>query len=158
MGLCWGGLELGPWRHYRAVAARYEAAAFRCFELQVKANRPGACAASSVCTTQQSRPSCCLQGALLSEFLAGPLHISSLTCALPWGASSGAQNLPQPHHSSGQEASAVQQRTCQAAPAALPQQQGNAAQQDSVMMRAATEALLRAVSGQCRVQAGHSNS
>ena len=117
-----------------------------------------ACAASFVCRPPHSQPSCCLQGALLSEFLAQPLHICSLTCALPVAASSGAHLRPQPHHSSGQEAPAIQQRSSQAAPAEPPHQQGDAAQQDSVMLRAATEALLRAVSGQCRVQAGRSSS
>ena len=131
---------------------------------------------------KKSQPSCCLQGALLSEFLAEPLQISSLTCALPVGASSSAQVLPQlhhsseqeasavqqrspqaappelPHHSSGQEAPAVQQRILQAAPPELPHQQGDAAPQDSIMLGAAAEALLRAVSGQCRVQAGRSNN
>ena len=72
-------------------------------------------------------------------------------------ASTSAQVLPQPHHSQGQEAPAVQQRSPQAAPPELPQQQGPAAVQDSIMLGAATEALLRAVSGQCRVQAGCSN-
>ena len=106
----------------------------------------------------QSQHSCCLQGALLSEFLAEPLQISSLTCALPVGASTGAQILAQLHHSSGQEASVGQRRSSPAAPPALPQRQGTAAQQESVMLQAAHEALLRAVSGQCRVQAGSPSS
>ena len=146
-----GCAQVWPLRHVRGVAPKYGAAAVGAFSFQAQAGAP-----CKYASKRCSQPSCCLQSALLSEFLAELLQISSLTCALPVGSSTSAQVLPQPH-SSGQGASAVQQRSPQAALPEVPQQQGDAAPQDSIMLGAATEALLRAVSGQCRVQAGCSN-